>query len=91
MSLKCAERELELSHEQRISALVALAQIYRGWALARLGRHEEALATIPRGIADYRAPARDGGTALSGPAGRGATARRDRPMKALACWPRRSP
>jgi len=55
MSLKCAERTLELSHEHGFPLWSALAQIYRGWALARLGRHEEALATIPRGIADYRA------------------------------------
>jgi class 3 adenylate cyclase/predicted ATPase len=55
MSLKCAERALELSHEHGFPLWFALAQIYRGWALAHLGRHEEALATIPRGIADYRA------------------------------------
>ena len=54
-SLKCAERALELSHEHGFPLWLALAQIYRGWALARLGQHEEALATIPRGIADYRA------------------------------------
>ena len=55
ISLKCAERTLELSHEHGFPLWSALAQIYRGWALARLGHHEEALATIPRGIADYRA------------------------------------
>jgi predicted ATPase len=54
-SLKCAERALELSHEHGFPLWLALAQIYRGWALARLGQHEEALAMIPRGIADYRA------------------------------------
>jgi tetratricopeptide (TPR) repeat protein len=54
-SLECAERELELSGEQGFPLWFALAQIYRGWALARLGHHGEALATIPKGIADYRA------------------------------------
>jgi class 3 adenylate cyclase/predicted ATPase len=54
-SLECAERELELSREQGFPLWLALAQIYRGWALARLGRHKEALTTIPQGIAIYRA------------------------------------
>jgi class 3 adenylate cyclase/predicted ATPase len=54
-SLECAERELELAREQGFPLWVAIAQIYRGWALARLGHHEEALATIPKGIANYRA------------------------------------
>jgi tetratricopeptide (TPR) repeat protein len=54
-TLECAERELELAREQGFPLWIALAQIYRGWALARLGHHKEALATIPRGIADYRA------------------------------------
>jgi predicted ATPase len=54
-SLKCAEQALELAREQGFPLWLALAQIFRGWALARLGHHEEALATIPRGIADYRA------------------------------------
>ena len=53
-SLKCAEQTLEISREQGFPLWLALAQIYHGWALAHLGRHEEALATIPRGIADYR-------------------------------------
>ena len=54
-SLECAERELELAREQGFPLWIALAQIYRGWALARLGQFEEALATIPKGIAGYRA------------------------------------
>jgi tetratricopeptide (TPR) repeat protein len=54
-SLECADRELELAREQGFPLWVAIAQIYRGWALARLGHHEEALATIPKGIANYRA------------------------------------
>ncbi len=54
-SLECAERELDLSGEQGFPLWFALAKIYRGWALARLGHHVEALATIPKGIADYRA------------------------------------
>ncbi len=54
-SYECAEREIELAREQGFPLWFALAQIYRGWALARLGHHEEALATIPKGIADYRA------------------------------------
>jgi len=53
-SLECAERTLELSNEHGFPLWLALAQIYRGWALARLGHYEEALATIPRGITDYR-------------------------------------
>jgi predicted ATPase len=54
-SLECAERELELAREQGFPLWIALAQIYRGWALARLSQFEEALATIPKGIAGYRA------------------------------------
>jgi tetratricopeptide (TPR) repeat protein len=54
-SLECAEREFDLSGEQGFPLWFALAQIYRGWALARLGHHVEALATIPKGIADHRA------------------------------------
>jgi class 3 adenylate cyclase/predicted ATPase len=54
-SLKCAERELELAREQGFPLWIALAQIYRGWALARLGHSEEALVAIPKGIAGYRA------------------------------------
>jgi predicted ATPase len=54
-SLECAERELELAREQGFPLWIALAQIYRGWALARLGQFEEALVAIPKGIAGYRA------------------------------------
>jgi predicted ATPase len=54
MSLKCAEQTLELSHEHGFPLWLALAQIYRGWTLARLEQHEEAFATILKGIAEYR-------------------------------------
>jgi tetratricopeptide (TPR) repeat protein len=53
-SLKCAECALELSRGQGFPLWIGLAQVYRGWALARLGHHGEALATIPKGIASYR-------------------------------------
>src|SRR5205807_9678213 len=71
-SLECAERELELSREQGFPLWLALAQIYRGWALARLGRHKEALAHHdPAGNSDLpRDWRRNGGADLPGPAGR---------------------
>jgi predicted ATPase len=90
-SLECAERELELAREQGFPLWVAIAQIYRGWALARLGHHEEALATIPKGIANYRAT----GAEMAVPRFQillaDAYGHAGRPVKAFVCRPRRSP
>jgi len=53
-ALESAERSLEMSHEQRFSLYVLLSTISRGRALGELGRLQEAVAQIQKGIAEGR-------------------------------------
>jgi predicted ATPase len=53
--LEQAENTVSLATEQGFSQWAAQGVIMRGWALATLGRGEEGLDQIHRGLADYRA------------------------------------
>jgi class 3 adenylate cyclase/predicted ATPase len=53
-ALESAERSLEMSREQRFSLYVLLSTISRGHALGELGRLQEALTEIQKGIAEGR-------------------------------------
>ena len=48
-----AEVALALANEQGLVFWDALSTLYRGWALSGLGRHEEGLALMRRGLATY--------------------------------------
>jgi predicted ATPase len=50
-----AEGAIALCAEHGFAALLALATILRGWAVAEQGRHEEGIAQIQEGLAAYRA------------------------------------
>ena len=53
-ALESAERSLEMSREQRFSLYVLLSTISRGRALGELGRLQEAVTEIQKGIAEAR-------------------------------------
>ena len=53
-ALESAERSLEMSREQRFSLYVLLSTISRGRALGELGRLQEAVTEIQKGIAEGR-------------------------------------
>ena len=53
-ALESAERSLEMSREQRFSLYVLLSTISRGRALGELGRPQEAVTEIQKGIAEGR-------------------------------------
>jgi tetratricopeptide (TPR) repeat protein len=53
-ALDSAERSLEMSREQRFSLYLILSTISRGRALGELGRLQEALTEIKKGIAEGR-------------------------------------
>jgi predicted ATPase len=54
-----AEGATALCAEHGFAALLALATILRGWAVAEQGRHEEGIAQIQEGFAAYRATGSD--------------------------------
>ncbi|HEX4210183.1 MAG TPA: hypothetical protein VHY56_07320, partial [Candidatus Binataceae bacterium] len=54
-TLRCAEMALQVSREHGFPLWEANGIIMRGWAFARMGRHEEGIAMIPEGLARYRA------------------------------------
>jgi predicted ATPase/class 3 adenylate cyclase len=54
-TLRCAEMALQLSREHGFPLWEANGIIMRGWAFARMGRHDEGIAMIPEGLARYRA------------------------------------
>jgi predicted ATPase len=53
-ALESAERSLEMSREQRFSLYVLLSTISRGRTLGELGRLQEAVSEIQKGIAEAR-------------------------------------
>ena len=53
-ALESAERSLEMSREQRFSLYLLLSTISRGRAIGELGRLQEALTEIQKGIAEGR-------------------------------------
>ncbi|HUN58211.1 MAG TPA: AAA family ATPase [Candidatus Binataceae bacterium] len=54
-TLRCAERALKISGEHGFPLWEASGVVMRGWAFARMGRHDEGIAMIPQGLSRYRA------------------------------------